>query len=143
MSELSNKIKSLRGTLSAEDAGEKCGLSRESFYRMERGGTVKIDTLRDIAKGFKLSEDEWLDLLAAWLKMQAGDDGLKLFIERKGHSTKSKGSDSEIATAMTLFTNLTPDERQEILNAMRRPEVRACLPAINSVWDKLKPARGN
>lgn len=139
MSELSNKIKSIRGSMSAEDAGVKCGLSRESFYRIERGGTVRIDTLRDIAKGFGLEEDQWLELLVAWLKMQAGNDSYKLFIESKSPG-ELQDRDNQVSLAMSLFINLTPDDRQEIINAMKRPEVRACLPAINSVWEKLKPS---
>jgi hypothetical protein len=141
MSELSNKIKAIRGVLSAEEAGVKCGLSRESFYRVERGGSVKIETLRDIAKGFHISENEWLDLLVAWLKHEAGADAEMLFIESKrGGSKLHDHESSQVQRAMSLFTNLNPTDRAEITKAMQRTEVRACLPAINSVWEKFTPS---
>jgi transcriptional regulator with XRE-family HTH domain len=137
MSELSNKIKALRGDLSAEEAGQKAGVSRESFYRIERGGSVKFETLRAIAKAFELPEADWLELVAAWLRSEIGEDANKLWIEPKdGHSRLREGEDSQVARAMMLFTQLNPADRSEITKAMERPEVRGCLPAINSVWEK-------
>jgi transcriptional regulator with XRE-family HTH domain len=138
MSELSNKIKAIRGQLNADEAGSKCGLSRESFYRIERGGSVKFQTLQAIATGFGLPESDWLNLLGSWLKHEAGVDAAKLFIEPREQAVSSlnDAESSQVGRAMMLFTDLNPHDRAEVLKAMQRPEVRACLPAINSVWEK-------
>ncbi len=141
MSELSNKVKALRGKMSAEEAGQKCGLSRESFYRVERGGSVKFESLRDIATGLHATESDWLEMIVAWLKYQIGEDAQKLWIEpRVGGSKLSDGATNQVGRAMLLFTDLNPADRVEITKAMERPEVRACLPAINSVWEKFDPS---
>jgi DNA-binding XRE family transcriptional regulator len=138
MSKLSNKIKGIRGQLSAEDAGTKCGISRESFYRIERGGFVKLETVRDIATGFQLDDSAWLDLLVAWLKHEAGTDAHSLFIEKKEQSASvlQDNESSAVARAMMLFEALNPHDREQIAKSMQRPEVRGCLPAINRVWEK-------
>ena len=145
MGELSNKIKAIRGALSADVAAKRCGLSRESFYRIERGGSVKYETLKQISVGFGLSQTDWLELLVAWLKTEAGEDESKLWIERKesSPSTLRDGEDSQVARAMMLFKGLNANDRKEITNAMRRAEVRGCLPAINRVWEKFEPSSSN
>ena len=137
MSELSNKIRSLRGKLSAEEAADKCKLSRESFYRMERGGSVKLATLKQIAQGFEVPETEWLELLTAWIRTEVGLDAGKLWIEPKrlGTSALRESEESTVARAMMLYQALNPSERAEIDKAMERKPVRDCLPAINRVWE--------
>lgn len=141
MSELANKIKLLRGDLSAEDAAKKCGISRESFYRIERGGTVKLDTLRQMAAGFEMKGADWIGLLVAWLRNETGPDERFVYIEPKSRnrSELTDRENSQIELAMTLFKALPPADRKEIIHAMERPEVRACLPAINQTWEKLSP----
>jgi hypothetical protein len=137
MSELSTKVKKLRGDKSPVEAAEMCDLSRESFYRIERGGSVKLETLRSIAKGFKLSEPDWLDLLASWLRHEAGPDEVKLWIESKqGESQLNDSESDEIGKAMILFKGLNHIDRKEVLKAMDRKEVRDCLPSINNCWEK-------
>jgi transcriptional regulator with XRE-family HTH domain len=138
MSELSNKIKLLRGDRSAEDIAKEVGVSRESFSRIERGGSVKLSTLKQIATALRVPESDWLELLVAWLKSEAGPDARKLWLEPRETTPsvlRDKG-DNEAGRAMMLFNSLNPAERQEIMKAMERPEVRRCLPAINRVWEK-------
>jgi transcriptional regulator with XRE-family HTH domain len=86
MSELSNKIKLLRGDRSAEDIAKEVGVSRESFYRIERGGSVKLSTLKQIATALRVPESDWLELLVAWLKSEAGPDARKLWLEPRQRS---------------------------------------------------------
>lgn len=142
MSELANKIRNLRGDLSAEEAGKKCGVSRESFYRFERGGTTRLSTLRAIADGFGLNETQWTDLLVSWLKLEAGEDVDRVWIEpREGSSALHDQDSSHVGRAAMLFERLNPADRDEIFKAMQRPEVRGCLPAINAVWEKFEASR--
>jgi len=139
MSELSNKIQSILGDMKAVAAGKLCDLSRESFYRIERGESVGYETLLKIKKGFKLNQNDWLELLVAWLKQEAGADAPYLIIQARevSPSMLRDNEASQVAKAMMLFTDLNLADRQEVTHAMQRPEVRACLPAINSLYEKL------
>ena len=137
-SELSAKFKSIRGELSAEQVAAKANLSRESVYRIERGVSVKLETLRQIALALKLTEADWLELLSAWIRSELGLEASKLWIEPRDSSVsklKEAGED-QVAMAMVYFRQLNSRDRDEVLKAMQRPEVRACLHSINRVWEK-------
>lgn len=138
MSELSNKIRLLRGDISAEEAGRRVGLSRESFYRMERGGSVKLATLRQLAQGLAVSESDWLDLLVAWLRQEAGQDAGKLIIDTQAMSPLKDASESQSARALALFNQLNAEDRHQVLLLLQRPELRRSLPALNKLYDTLK-----
>lgn len=98
---------------------------------------MKYITLKKIAKGFKLKEPDWLALLIAWLKTEAGEDANKLLVESKARSPLHDADHNQVSSAMFYFEQLNANERSEILKAMQRKEVVACLPAINRIWDKL------
>jgi DNA-binding XRE family transcriptional regulator len=140
MSELSNKLRLLRGERSAEDAAKQVGLSRESFYRIERGGSVKLDTLRQIATGLKLSQSDWLELLIAWLKNEAGADKDHIWIESRNppKSDVRDSAEAQLALLVQRFNELNPEERRQILLVMERPEARRALAALNKLYDSLR-----
>lgn len=138
MSELSAKIEGLKGELTTQEVISLAKVSRETFRKIERGESVKLSTLRAIARALKASESAWLDLLVAWLKKEAGDEKNKIWIEprEKDFATVHDDVTSQSARALMLFGDLNAAERAEIIKAMERPEVRGCLPAINRVWEK-------
>ena len=80
-SELGRKLKMLRGRLSAGAVAAKAGVSTESVRRIEHGDSVKVATLRQIATGMGVSRAQWLGLLIAWLKFEAGKDSDELRID--------------------------------------------------------------
>lgn len=145
MSELSAKITALKGSRKTSDLLAGTEISRGSFRALELGKSVKLSTLREIAALLGADEAQWIDLLVAWLKHEAGGDEEKLWIEPKAASTSVLHGveESQVARAMMLFKNLNAADRMEITKAMKRAEVRACLPAINSVWEKFGPSESD
>ena len=116
---------------------ERTGLSLRTINYLELGQPVKLGTLRKLAEACGVKNAEWLDLIVSWLRQEAGDDSQSVWIEPKDTTSALKdGEESQVAKAMQLFSQLNPHDRQEIIRAMERPEVRACLPSINRVWEK-------
>jgi transcriptional regulator with XRE-family HTH domain len=140
MSELSAKIAALKGSRRTSHLVRGADVSRATFRKIELGQSIKLSTLKEIAKALTVDESapEWLDLLVAWIKSEVGYDSRKLWIEpRAGSSTLHDAAESETARAMMLFEQLNAGDRAQIVKAMQRPEVRACLPAINRIWEKV------
>lgn len=138
MSDLSVKLVNLKGRRKTTEILSHSGISRETFRKIERGASVKLSTLKEIATSLGADEHDWLELLVAWLKHEAGTDALKLWIETKEPSIVREAEENQLSRAMMLFEQLNHADRMEITKAMERPEVRSCLPAINRVWEKLK-----
>jgi len=134
VSELSSKLAVLKGSKRTTE------VSYETFRKIERGQSVKLKTLRRIADALNVTDAEWLDMVVAWLKTEAGRDAQKLSIRpREGHSALHDAAVDKLARATDLFQQLNSQDAEEIIKAMQRPEVRACLVAINQVWEKMGP----
>jgi transcriptional regulator with XRE-family HTH domain len=142
MSQLSGRLAALKGSQKTSDIIAKANVSRETFRKIERGEAVKLSTLRQIAKALHVSEEEWLDLLIAWIQTEVGKDSHYLWIETKesGHSRLHDATADQTAKAMMLFQELNHTDRLEIIKAMQRPEVMACIRGINGVWEKFDDA---
>lgn len=142
MSELSSKLAALKGKRTTKEIIGLAEISRETFRKVERGEAgVKLSTLKAIADALGVSQDQWTDLVAAWLKVEAGEEAHRLSIKPKHPSDVGQTESSQVAHAAILFQQLNAAERQEILKAMERKEVRNCLPSINRVWERLsKPS---
>lgn len=141
MSELSAKLATLKRARKTKEIIAAAGVSRQTFRKIELGESVKLSTLKEIALALGVTSDspEWLELVVAWIKTEVGHDSRKLWIEARDSNVLRESGESDTARAMMLFSELTAADRVEIIKAMQRPEVRACLPAINSVWEKLDP----
>lgn len=133
-SELGRKLKMLRGRLSAGAVAAKAGVSTESVRRIEHGDSVKVATLRQIATGMGVARAQWLGLLIAWLKFEAGEDSDELRIEPQvaGQDMALQQLSAQTAEAMSLFDGLNPVERENVILALRRKEVLKCLVTINA-----------
>ncbi|HEU5123927.1 MAG TPA: hypothetical protein VFW05_07675 [Verrucomicrobiae bacterium] len=140
MSELSAKLSDFKGQRKTSDIIAAAGISRETFRKIERGQPTRLDTLRQISQAMKLSEDQWMELMIAWIKSQLGDQSSKLEIRPLSESSVLKNrARNPVDDVMMLFTNLNAAERIDIIKAMQRKEVRACLPGINRIWEKFSP----
>lgn len=83
MSELGAKVTVLRGDLTRVELAAKAGFSRLTLYNLERGKHVKIGTIRKIAEALNVTGQAWLELLAAWIKSEIGEDSAKMWVEPK------------------------------------------------------------
>lgn len=136
MSELSAKISEFKGQRQTSEIIESAGISRQTFRKIELGDSVKLSTLRAISNAIGATDEQWLELLVAWLKNEAGTEARKIWIESRADKAKESHQPSGTARAMMAFEQLNAGEREQILLAMQRKEVIACLPAINRVWEK-------
>lgn len=136
MSELSARLSQIKGQRQTKEIIESAGISRETFRRIERGETVKRETLREISNALGATREQWLDLLAAWLMIEAGQDAPSIWIEPKASGELKDATRNQTALATMLFQQLNAEERQQVMKAMQRKEVLSCLPAINQVWEK-------
>lgn len=143
MSELSNLVfKTLQDlNLTPDDAAHKCGTSRETFYRSQRGESVRLTSLVQIADRLKLPETKKLELYAAWLRDKLGPEiSNKMWIEPKEQSGQAKESatESQTASAADLFTRLTPPHRKAVLEIMRHPELLHAFGGVLTAIEKLQ-----
>lgn len=142
MSELSNLIRTARINLNLtpDDAAHKCGVSRETFYRLDRGQLIRFSFLRKVIDGLKLPDQQKLEIIAAYLRDHIGPEMTeKLWIEPKNSSPKFKETESEnqAAKAATTFARLNPSERAVILKAMASPHIIQAIAGIVTAFDKL------
>lgn len=140
MTELATRIKKLRGDLTQEEFAKKCKLGKRTIAGLEAfDDNVRLRTLRQIRKACGLSTDEWLNFLIDWIKAQLGPDFYELKIEKTqnlmGDWILEERTDEDL---IRLFKTLRQPDQQQIIKAMQRKEVLACLYSINSVWAKLE-----
>lgn len=138
MSELANKIKTLRASQPQIEFAKRAGLSLRTICKLEAGELVRLETIRQIAKALRLSEAIKLDLLVSWLKLEVGEDFQKLQVGIKEQPLAVRDEEFLPARIQMLIAD-TPRKYQEQLHlALQRPEVLRCLPALNALYDSLK-----
>lgn len=138
MSELGNRIKSIRASESQLGFAKKAGLSLRTICKLEAGESVRLATIRQIAEALNLLEIERLDLIVLWLKLELGEDYKKLNIEPKSGSSSLKDAD-HLLGRLQLFLNEVPRKYQEqICLAVQRPEILRCLQSLNDLYDSVK-----
>ena len=138
MSELGNKIKSLRADQPQVEFAEKAGLSLRTICKLEAGETVRLDTVRQVARALKLSEEERLELIVLWLKLEVGDDFHKLDVELKDRPATARDTDYLPAKIQVVLRDAPRKYQEQIYLALQRPEVLRCLPALNELYDTLR-----
>jgi transcriptional regulator with XRE-family HTH domain len=136
MSSLSNALEALIGNRSHNEVAKLSGISRASISKIIAGDSVKLSTLRVLAESLHVSEEDWLELVVAWIRGEiTAQDAQKLIIQPTDPKSRIREEEADqIALAMMKYRALPADQRQELLLAMDRPAVMACLPAINRAW---------
>ncbi len=135
MNDLSVKIRSLRGKSSQADMAKKCGVSTKTITNLEKGDSVKLETLRSIKDAYRLKDGDWLELVTAWIKKEVGADAAKMWIE----PIERQGNDqsSEAMRLQAMIHDLNAEERRQLLFLLQRPAVRRVLPSLNKLYDAL------
>jgi transcriptional regulator with XRE-family HTH domain len=139
MSELGNRIRSLREDLSQPAFARKVGLSLRTICKLEAGEPASLRTIERIARSSRLSEGERLNLIVAWLKLELGEDFQKLSVEIKDHKSVSLKDEHQLAAKIQVLISDIPRKQQEqVCLALQRPEVLGCLATLNALYDSLK-----
>jgi len=139
MIDLAEKIQSLRGGDSYARFAQRTGVSVRTLHAVEHNQSVRLTTLKQIAHACRVSGDDWLSLLILWFRSEAGDaDFVKLEIApkfEKVNPLQKRDPDGVGQLLLSAFFSLNSHDQEQILKTMARAKVRACLPAINSLYE--------
>jgi len=136
MSELGNIIRHLRGDDSQETLGQRIGLNSRTIQRAENGAGLKLGTLRQISKHFKLDKTEHAALLLAWLRVEWRDEEIKLFDIRIRKANGQPDMLSDADKFLETFRSVPARYQKELMRAAERKEVLRAIGPINELWEK-------
>jgi transcriptional regulator with XRE-family HTH domain len=137
MSELGNKIKTLRKGDTLKEFAERVGLSWSMIAKIEKGDNPSKETVSTIAHRLKLSQADYADLLRIWVKAQLGDDAKLLWIDPKKESELIHESNNIPLQIQTLAANLPDRLQHQVLLALQRPEIIRSIEHLNNLHDRL------
>lgn len=138
MSELGNKIKSLRADQPQVEFAKRAGLSLRTICKLEAGEPVRLETVQQLAKACRLSEEDRLDLIVSWLKIEVGEDFHKLLVGVKDQPSAVRETEHLPAKIQMLIQDIPRKFQEQIYLALQRPEVLRCVPALNDLYDSLR-----
>lgn len=129
---LGAKLRFLRGKRRANEIAGRTGLSRESVYRIERGDSVKLGTVKELAGALEATRAEKLDLLIAWTKQTLGDDAQDLLIEARAAEKTAHCSifEHHSAQVTSLIERLTETQVEHLILALQSREILQCVSAM-------------
>lgn len=138
MSELGNRVRSLRADVSQMQFAARTGLSLRTICKLEAGESVRLTTVRQVAQSLNLSEMERLELIVLWLKLELGDDFRKLNVELKDGSAVLRESDDLLGKVQVLLHDIPQKHQEQVYLAVQRPEVLRCVQSLNDLYDSVK-----
>ena len=98
---------------------------------MEAGLSTKLSTLRQIAQRCKLADDQWEELLAAWVESELGPEDFTRLNRRLSPKFENAGDAEKLL--LTVFNRLTKPEQQAIMTTMMAKPIRDLLPSLNEL----------
>ena len=144
---LGERIQSLRGKRTFLAFAKSTGVSHQTLFGVERGQSTKIDTLKRIAKACGVKDRDWADLLVLWIRTELGEEDfcrLEITPALGREDSRPKGEPTDVGQIILKeFFRLSNLDQAQLLKVMARPKVRACLPAINSVYDDPASVEGS
>jgi hypothetical protein len=99
---------------------------------MEAGLPTKLSTLRQIAKRCKLPDDQWEELLAAWVESELGPEDFARLNKRLSPKFEKVGDVEKLL--LTVFNRLKKSEKQAVMMTMMAKPVRDMLPSLNELF---------
>jgi len=131
MNSFVDAIRRVRGDMTFVDMAELTGVSRQTLMAMEAGLSTKLSTLRQIAKCCKLPDDQWEELLAAWVESELGPKDFVRLNQRLSPKIEKTGDMEKLL--LTVFNRLKKSEKQAVMMAMMAKPVRDLLPNLNEL----------
>lgn len=130
MNELGAKLKKLRGKRTLRGLARLSGIQYHTYYRAERGLSVKFSTLKAIAKMLSVTEEDWVSLIISWIKAEVGDDIKLVRLSPK----RQLGTLDQI---IEKLLSIPKPDQEEILQALERPEILEIIRAGNKLYHRL------
>jgi transcriptional regulator with XRE-family HTH domain len=136
---LSTKIKSLRAERNFVQFAKDTRVNRQTLKDLENGASVRVRTLKRIAEACRLRADEWTNLLVLWVRNELAEENARLDI-RPARSCKTIEGTPDLGDCLlAVFFRLPNEDQIQLLKTIARHEVRACLPALNALWEREPP----
>ena len=139
MSALSDAMRQIRGEMTYVEMAKRTGVSRQTLMALEAGELTKLSTLRQIAKACNVTEEQWDDLLVAWVEAELGPEDYARLITRLSPPADEKTGPDKLV--LTAFKRLTNTEKLAIATAMMVRPVRALLPGLNQLYNQPPSSR--
>lgn len=137
MTGLGERVRTLREDrdlpLTQDELSRRSGIARTILSRVELGGTAKLDTLRQLARGLGLTPEQWTDLLIDWIRLKVGEEDWRRLEVRP--CDRAAAPQSEAQHVLRLYRALGEKDRREIIRAMERPAAVDVLKEVNRVLD--------
>lgn len=124
-------IRRVRGEMTFVDMAERTGVSRQTLMAMEAGLSTKLSTLRQIAQRCKLADDQWEELLAAWVESELGSEDFARLNKRLSPKFEKVGEVEKLL--ITVFNRLNNTEKKAVMTTMMAKPVRDLLPGLNEL----------
>jgi transcriptional regulator with XRE-family HTH domain len=136
---LATKLSSLRGERNYVQFAKDTRVNRQTLRDLENGASVRVSTLKKIAEACHLGADEWTNLLILWVRHELAEENGKLDI-RPVLLYETIRSKPDLADCLlAVFFRLPNEDQIQLLKAIARREIRACLPALNALWERKPP----
>jgi hypothetical protein len=140
MQTLSERIRNLRGNRTVLDFAKVTDVSRGALKDAEDGKSIRLSTLKKIAKACDTDHSSWISLLISWIRVEVGEENFQNIDVRPAtlevdHLLPGSKEVSFGFMLEMIFRHLSSRDQVEIFKAMTRPAVRECLTAINRVID--------
>lgn len=142
MSELADAVRKLRNTDSLDTFAERAGVSVRTLCKIEGDeAPVKISTILQMAASCKLSKDDELNLIRAWLRTQLTKQiADKFWIDWREEALHDK--EMSQGEKLSVAVQRLPHRIQaELLRAVDRPEVLAAIKDLNAIYDRLRQSK--
>src|SRR5258707_1226791 len=133
MSELSHLVRVFKGDKPTSAILKGADVSRETFRKIDHGQSVKLATLRSISKYLRLSQDQWRQIVMAWVKLEIGSDARHIQLVQTADALHGRADKSH--QIQNVAAQLEPSDQKQVLLAMSRPEVRRLLHALNDFYE--------
>lgn len=138
MSELGNIIRRVRGETSQAEFGKEVGLALRTICKIEDGDLVRKSTIMQIADRKRLPQEDRLNLLAAWIRQQLGDDHRHFYIDLKNTPAASDKGESLLTQLQSAVTHVPTRYQEALLKACHQPEILKGIVHMAETYDRLK-----
>jgi transcriptional regulator with XRE-family HTH domain len=132
MNSFVDAIRRVRGEMTFVEMAGRTGISRQTLMAMEAGLPTKLSTLRQIAQRCKLPDDQWEELLTAWVESELGPKDFARLNKRLSPKFEQGGDVEKLL--LTVFNRLNNSEKQAVLMTMMAKPVRDMLPSLNELF---------
>ena len=127
--------------MSLAEVGQKCGVTRATIWKIEKGHLPKGETFGKILTdglGFKEGGTKYNDAIAMWTNERINRGQISPGNLAGKMAAQDAGVSSEMKSFLKKVESLTSDEFEALAVALGRPAVVAGIFALNNAYERKK-----